>query len=106
MGNFVVALGDTERLQTVLIVTSSVKEDEREVQGHTSASLLQEFVMRHCAVNMHRCYRSAFSTLCFVLSVMDGKAEQHVFIKFCMKLSKSTTKTPEMNIQGDLAPAK
>jgi hypothetical protein len=39
---------------------------------------------------------SAFSTLCFVLSVMDGKIEQCVCIKFCVNLSKSTTKTPEM----------
>jgi hypothetical protein len=27
---------------------------------------------------------------------MDGKIEQHVCIKFCMKLSKSTTETLEM----------
>jgi hypothetical protein len=27
---------------------------------------------------------------------MDGKIEQHVCIKFCVKLSKSTTKTLEM----------
>jgi hypothetical protein len=27
---------------------------------------------------------------------MDGKIEQHVCIKFCVKLSKSATKTPEM----------
>jgi hypothetical protein len=27
---------------------------------------------------------------------MDGKIEQLVCIKFCMKLGKSTTKTPEM----------
>jgi hypothetical protein len=27
---------------------------------------------------------------------MDGKIEQRVCIKFCMKLSKSTTKAPQM----------
>jgi hypothetical protein len=27
---------------------------------------------------------------------MDGKIEQHVCIKFCVKLSKSATKTLEM----------
>jgi hypothetical protein len=27
---------------------------------------------------------------------MDGKIEQHVCIKFCVKLGKSTTKTLEM----------
>jgi hypothetical protein len=39
---------------------------------------------------------SAFLTLCFDLSMMDGKIKQHVCIKFCMKLSKSATETPEM----------
>jgi hypothetical protein len=39
---------------------------------------------------------SAFSTLCFVLSAMDGEIEQHICIKFCVKLSKSTTETLEM----------
>jgi hypothetical protein len=27
---------------------------------------------------------------------MDGKIEQHVCIKFCVELSKSTTETPEI----------
>jgi hypothetical protein len=27
---------------------------------------------------------------------MDGKIEQHVCIKFCVKFSKSATKSPEM----------
>jgi hypothetical protein len=39
---------------------------------------------------------SAFLTLYFVLSAMDGKIEQHVCIKFCVKLSKSTTEILEM----------
>jgi hypothetical protein len=39
---------------------------------------------------------SAFSTSCFSLSVMDGKIEQRVCIKFCVKLGKSTTKTLKM----------
>jgi hypothetical protein len=39
---------------------------------------------------------SAFSTLCFVLSVMDGKIEQPVCIKFCVKLGKYATETLEM----------
>jgi hypothetical protein len=41
-------------------------------------------------------YASAFLTLCFVLSAMDGKIEQCVCIKFCVKLSKSATETLEM----------
>jgi hypothetical protein len=38
----------------------------------------------------------AFSSSCFILPAMDGKIEQHVCIKFCVKFSKSTTKTLEM----------
>jgi hypothetical protein len=38
-------------------------------------------------------YTSAFSTSCFVLSAMDGKIEQQICIKFCMKLGKSAAKT-------------
>jgi predicted RNase H-like HicB family nuclease len=33
---------------------------------------------------------------CFVLSTMDGKIEQRVYIKFCVKLGKSATETLEM----------
>jgi hypothetical protein len=39
---------------------------------------------------------NAFSTSCFVLSAMDGKIEQRVCIKFCVKLDKSATETLEM----------
>jgi hypothetical protein len=39
---------------------------------------------------------SAFSTLCFIFPAKDGKIKQSVCIKFCMKLSKSTTDTLEM----------
>jgi hypothetical protein len=39
---------------------------------------------------------SAFSTLCLILSAMDGKIEQHVCIKFCVQLIKSATVTLEM----------
>jgi hypothetical protein len=39
---------------------------------------------------------SAFSTSSFILFVMDGKIEQCVCIKFCVKLGKSATKTLEM----------
>jgi hypothetical protein len=39
---------------------------------------------------------SAFLTLCFVFSVMDGKIEQCMCIKFCVKLSKYATETFEM----------
>jgi hypothetical protein len=45
---------------------------------------------------MHCFYTSASFTSCFVLSVMDGKIEQHICIKFCVKLGKSATKTLEM----------
>jgi hypothetical protein len=45
---------------------------------------------------MHCFYTNAFLTSCFALSAMDGKIEQPVCIKFCVKLGKSTTETPEM----------
>jgi hypothetical protein len=37
--------------------------------------------------------------------MMDGKIEQHVCIKFCMKLSKSTTKILEVlcEVFGELS---
>jgi hypothetical protein len=38
----------------------------------------------------------AFSTSCSPLDVMDGKIEQRVCIKFCVKLGKSATETFEM----------
>jgi hypothetical protein len=39
---------------------------------------------------------SAFSTSCLDLSVMDGKIEQCVCLKFCVTLSKPATETLEM----------
>jgi hypothetical protein len=39
---------------------------------------------------------SALLISCFVLSGMDGKTEQCVCIKVCMKLSKSAAETLEM----------
>jgi hypothetical protein len=39
---------------------------------------------------------SAFSALCLILSAMDGKIEQRVCIKFCVKLCKFGIETPEM----------
>jgi hypothetical protein len=45
---------------------------------------------------MHCFYTSAFLTLCFVLSAMDGKIEKRVCIKFCVKLGKSAIETLEM----------
>jgi hypothetical protein len=83
-----------ESSQTVIVVTASVKVDERGGQGHTSESLLHQSAMWQHAVNTHCLYMSVFSSTCFVLSVMDGKIGQRVCIKFCMKLDKSVTETP------------
>jgi hypothetical protein len=38
---------------------------------------------------------SAFLTSCFPSAVMDGKIEQCVCIKFCVKLGESATETLE-----------
>jgi hypothetical protein len=47
---------------------------------------------------------SAFSTACFDLSVMDGKIKR-VYIKFCVKLGESATKTLEVlrEVFGELS---
>jgi hypothetical protein len=45
---------------------------------------------------MHCFYKSAFSTSSFPLAAMDGKIEQCVCIKFCVKLGKSATETLQM----------
>jgi hypothetical protein len=38
---------------------------------------------------------SAFSTLCFPFAAMDGRTEQRISVKFCVKLGKSATETLE-----------
>jgi hypothetical protein len=65
----------SESSWTLIVATASVKGDERGGQGHTSTSLLHQSAMWHRTVNTHCSYMSAFSTLCFVLSAMDGKIE-------------------------------
>jgi hypothetical protein len=70
--------GLSESSRTVIVVTASVKEDERGGQGHTSANLQHHSATWHRAVSTHCFYTSAFSTLCFVLSAVDGKIEQRV----------------------------
>jgi predicted Na+-dependent transporter len=86
----------SESSLTVIVVTASVKEDERGGQSHASKSLLHQSATWHRVVNTHCFYTIAFLTSCFVLSVMDGKIEQHVCIKFCVKLGISATETLEM----------
>jgi hypothetical protein len=51
-------------------------------------------------MNMHCFYTHAFSTSCLILPAMDDKFEQHVCIKFCVKLSKSTTETLQMLLEA------
>jgi hypothetical protein len=58
--------------------------------------LLHQSATWHRAVNMYCFYKGAFSTLYFILSAMDGKIEQYVWIKFSMKPNKSTAKILEM----------
>jgi hypothetical protein len=86
----------SESSQTVIVVTASVKEDERGGQGHASASLLHQSATYHRSVNTHCFYTSAFSNSCFILSAMDDKIEQRVCIMFCVNLGKSVTETLEM----------
>jgi hypothetical protein len=82
--------------RTIIVVTASMKEYERGRPRSYSESLLHQCATRHGAVTTHCFYTSAFSPSCFVLSAMDGKLEQSVCIKFCVKLGKSATETLEM----------
>jgi hypothetical protein len=67
-------------------------EDESEAK----ITLLQAYyIILPCDTTLFF-YMSAFSTSCFVLSAMDSKIEQHICIKFCVKLGKFTAKTLEM----------
>jgi hypothetical protein len=72
----------SESSRTIIVVTASVKEDERGGKSHTSESLLHQSATWHRAVNTHCFYTSAYSTSCFVLSAMDSKIEQRLCIKF------------------------
>jgi hypothetical protein len=89
--------GESECSRTGILVTASVKEDERGGQGHTSARLLHQSAMWHYrAVITHNFYTSDFSSSCFILSAADGKFEPCVCITFCVKLSKSASETLEI----------
>jgi hypothetical protein len=78
-----------EGFRTVIVVTASVKKkDEKGAEGNTPASLL---LITHIVFT-----RVIFLTSCFVLSARDGKIEQCVCIKFCMKLGKSATESLDM----------
>jgi hypothetical protein len=77
-----------------MLKRKSVKGDERRGQGHTSANVLHQSAMWHPSVNGYCFYMSTFPTSCFVLSVVDGKIKQHVCIKLCVRLGKTTTKRP------------
>jgi hypothetical protein len=63
----------SESSRIFIIITAMVSEDEKGGQGHTSESLLHQYAMWCRALIMHCFYTSAFSTSCFVLSVIDGK---------------------------------
>jgi hypothetical protein len=76
--------GGIESSRTVIVVTAPVKEDESGGQGHASKILLHQYATRHCAVNIYCLSVGAFSTLCFVLCVMNGKIEQRDCIRFCV----------------------
>jgi hypothetical protein len=65
----------SESSRTVIVVNALMKE-KRGGQGHTSESVYHQSETWHRAVNTHCIYTNAFSTSCFVLSVMDGKIEQ------------------------------
>jgi hypothetical protein len=67
------------------------------LRGEAKVTLLKAYCVSlphdTALFNTHCFYTSAFSTSCFVLSAIDGKIKQRIYIRFCMKLSKSTAKT-------------
>jgi hypothetical protein len=63
----------SESSPTVIVVTASVKEDERGGQGHTSTRLLHQSATWHRTKNIHCFYMRAFLTSCFISYAMDGK---------------------------------
>jgi hypothetical protein len=83
-------------------VTAIVKEDERRGQGHTSQQTCCISVACHWGVNTQCFLHECFSALCFVMSAMDGKMKQCVWIKICVKLGKSSTATHEMDLENIL----
>jgi hypothetical protein len=88
--------GVSENSWTVVVVTALVKEEEggrpRPHFRKPIASVCH--VTPHCehGLFLHEC----FLTSCLILSAMGVKIEQRVCIKFCVKLSKSSTETLEM----------
>jgi hypothetical protein len=77
-----------------LLLSASVKEDEKGGQDYISASLLHQSTC-HGDVNT-RCFHTIFLTSYFFLSPLDGNIEQRVCIKFYLKLGKSASETLEM----------
>lgn len=78
----------------IIVVAVSVKEDDREGQGHSYTGLLY-YSATSCLVNVTFC-TSALSTSCLVVSAMDGGMDHGVCIKFCVKLGKSASGNLEM----------
>jgi hypothetical protein len=79
----------------LLVVTALVKE----MRGEAKVTLPWAYCIslpHDTTLWTHSFYTSAFTTSCLVLSAMDDKIKQCVWIKFCVTLSKSATKTLEM----------
>jgi hypothetical protein len=55
--------GPLQTSRTVIVLTVSVKDDERGGLVHTSKSLLHQSAMWHCAVNTH-CFYTVLFRLC------------------------------------------
>jgi hypothetical protein len=78
--------GVSESSQTVILVTALVKEDEMGGQSHISAShLYQVFHIPLCYEHTFFLYECFLNFMLF-MSVMVCKIEQHICIKFCLKL--------------------
>jgi hypothetical protein len=85
----------SESSRTVIIVTASVKEDERGGKGRTSASLLHQSATWHHAVNTY-CFSRVLFDFVFRF-VCDGWQNGATYLhQVCVKLGKFATETLEM----------
>jgi hypothetical protein len=92
-----------QKVPEAVYVTTSVKEDWGWEEG--AKSHFHKPIASVCHVTQHYehtilFYTSAIPTLCFVLYAVDGKFKQRFCIKFCVKLSKSSTETHEMLLEA------
>jgi hypothetical protein len=83
----------SESFRTIIVVTGQKGRGEVKVTlVHVFASTSHVTPRCEHTLSLHEC----FIDFVFHLVAMNGKIEQRVSVKFCVKLGKSATKTLEM----------